>query len=332
MSGITLSGAGATSFALLGTLTPTIAAGGTASFTVRPGAGLAVGTHSATITATYSGGSVTSATAVTNVSIVVNAVTYTVTFNSNGGTPVGTITGVVPGTPISAPTDPTHPSPTGANTGRFRGWYTDNGTFAIPYTFGTPVTANITLYADWGYRPGDTGPGGGLIFYREELGFDLFTGSTPADTSSVRAYYLEVALNDISGYPAWALPWPDNNILIPGLSQDPTDQSDWAIGRGRKNTTLIINHGSANGYTTPAASYCRALGSDWFLPSRNELNTLYQYWDTNSRSANFNLTTNWYWSSSQGNSRYAWFQYFVNGGQDYDYKDGTRNVRAIRAF
>lgn len=31
----------------------------------------------------------------------------------------------------------------------FKGWYTDNGTFADPYDFSTPVTQDITLYAKW---------------------------------------------------------------------------------------------------------------------------------------------------------------------------------------
>ena len=31
----------------------------------------------------------------------------------------------------------------------FKGWYTDNGSFANAYDFTTPVTENITLYAKW---------------------------------------------------------------------------------------------------------------------------------------------------------------------------------------
>ncbi|MCL2411854.1 MAG: hypothetical protein FWC97_09455, partial [Treponema sp.] len=143
---------------------------------------------------------------------------------------------------------------------------------------GCTVTAGI----------GDIGPGGGVIFYvRGVLGFTFFQNAT--DTTGVIRHYLEASPANLG-----SLQWANNWFLIPGLSQNSSDPTDWAIGRGMKNTEIIIAHGIANSYTTGAATAARGFGADWFLPSRNELNALFQ-----NRAAVGNLGTGWFWSSSQ---------------------------------
>ncbi|GBU29345.1 hypothetical protein R84B8_02909 [Treponema sp. R8-4-B8] len=72
VSSITLGGASLGSFILDGNLTPTIAAGASAVFTVQPKSGLNAGDYTAKITASYSGGVVTGATAEIDVSFIVN--------------------------------------------------------------------------------------------------------------------------------------------------------------------------------------------------------------------------------------------------------------------
>jgi hypothetical protein len=67
--------------------------------------------------------------------------------------------------------------------------------------------------------------------------------------------------------------------------------------------------------------------SDWFLPSKDELNNLYL-----NRTAIGGFAAAYYWSSSENYSLYAWVQYFTNGSQDYNNKDATNYVRAVRAF
>ena len=70
--------------------------------------------------------------------------TYTVTFNSNGGSAVSSITGVVYNTAVGPlPADPTRTGYT------FGGWFTDNGTFLVPFTASSIITADITVYAKW---------------------------------------------------------------------------------------------------------------------------------------------------------------------------------------
>jgi len=133
--------------------------------------------------------------------------------------------------------------------------------------------------------------------------------------------------------------WLDGNGG--GLISAPTDQSsgaEWgcygffiwgadgtAIGTGNQNTIDIINANctSSNGSPT-AADICANLTlggySDWFLPSN--LN----------KAAIGGFANNIYWSSTQFDYIYAWFQYFGNGNQNYFVKYDNLNVRAVRAF
>ena len=73
----------------------------------------------------------------------------TVTLNGMGGLPAGTGRILVsPGDTAAYPT----PNPTHRNPNRvFAGWYADECR-AIPYSFGTPVTKNVMIYAKWEER------------------------------------------------------------------------------------------------------------------------------------------------------------------------------------
>ena len=69
--------------------------------------------------------------------------------------------------------------------------------------------------------------------------------------------------------------------------------------------------------------------NDWRLPSRDELNMIYQ----NLRRRNLaGLGNDSFWSSSQSNNDSAWFQNFSNCSQLVINKVNTYSVRAIRAF
>ena len=127
-----------------------------------------------------------------------------------------------------------------------------------------------------------------------------------------------------------------------GLIAAPTDQgqAEWgcygttisgadgtAIGTGAQNT-IDIEAGCTTAGT--AADICANLTlggySDWFLPSKDELNEMYQNKSTIGGFAN-----NIYWSSTEYNNG-AWLQYFFNGIQNVDGKFYPNAVRAIRAF
>ena len=66
---------------------------------------------------------------------------YIVTFNSMGGSAVQSVS-VAPGASFTSPAAPTKISYT------FAGWYTDINC-TVPYTFGSVVNSDLTLYAKW---------------------------------------------------------------------------------------------------------------------------------------------------------------------------------------
>ena len=112
-----------------------------------------------------------------------------------------------------------------------------------------------------------------------------------------------------------------------------TVRSTTSTTNGVANTTTLFGFGSA---AHPAAYYCRALTTGgyntWYLPAKNELNTLYS-----NKSAVPFATANafvgsTYWSSTEANGNYAWYQNF-NGGTQYgdsSKNDGFAYVRAVR--
>ena len=82
--------------------------------------------------------------------------------------------------------------------------------------------------------------------------------------------------------------------------------------------------------------------SDWFLPSKDELNLMWtNLADSDSTGSNSGVTDSGnlgdfaasvYWSSTEDDSGYAWFQYFTIGSQYRYNKNNSFNVRAVRAF
>gem|GEM_PF-2328145 len=102
------------------------------------------------------------------------------------------------------------------------------------------------------------------------------------------------------------------------------------IGTGEANTALIVVGCSETGI---AARICNDLVlngySDWFLPSKDELNLMYQ----NLKLAGIGgFADDNYWSSSENSSNLAWVQSFDNGTQGSYYKVYSGRVRAVRAF
>ena len=101
-----------------------------------------------------------------------------------------------------------------------------------------------------------------------------------------------------------------------------------ALGTGNQNTIDIVN-----GCTEPgiAARICNDLGlngySDWYLPSKNELNKLYL-----NKAAIGGFGNYPYRSSSENDHLSAWCQNFLNGNPGPNIKKDALNVRAVRAF
>jgi hypothetical protein len=109
-----------------------------------------------------------------------------------------------------------------------------------------------------------------------------------------------------------------------------TGATGTAIGTGLSNTNTIITSQGATA-TSYAAGLARAYEgggyTDWYLPSKDELNKLYL-----NKTAIGGFENNFYWSSSEIDGNKAWAQSFVNGGHYDSFKYNTAYVRAIRAF
>ena len=237
--------------------------------------------------------------------------TYTVTFN---GSYIGSQT-VEQGGLVIEPTAPTRAGYT------FGGWYKESGCINS-WDFATDtVTSNVTLYAKWTplYALRDTGPAGGLIFYVKEGGYSggwMYLEAAPAPTEGT------------------GKKWGSYGTIIGGTEE--------GIGTGQSNTNKIVTwlnnntvdtYGDVTNKTDRAAYLCDALilgvYSDWFLPSKDELNLMY----TNLKVAGVGgFVGTFYWSSSENLAGNAWAQYFSDGSQSYGHEDCAHLVRAVRAF
>lgn len=117
-------------------------------------------------------------------------------------------------------------------------------------------------------------------------------------------------------------PWWNGSFVVTGAT---------SATNGAGNTTAII---TAQGNTgTYAAKLCRDYRgggfNDWFLPSKDQLSTLYS-----KKVLVGGFTANIYWTSTEEGVGTVWVQDFETGEQNLDNPSDGANVhtRAIRAF
>jgi len=190
---------------------------------------------------------------------------------------------------------------------------------------------------------GVQGPGGGTVFYVDTEGkYNDFD-------------YLEVAPTDASTGVVWS-----TTTAQCGLTESTDCQQAYlttsgealnyvAIGTGRAATAAIIARHNAG--TVPKASYAAgvadayttATASDWFLPSKDELNEVCKYARNTGQAAGAGtvcsggqfqggFSTNGYWSSSELDATIAWGEVFDGGGSAFAPKVEPVHVRPVRAF
>ena len=167
------------------------------------------------------------------------------------------------------------------------------------------------------YAIGDTGPGGGKIFI------------TPSTAGNSTGQYFEVAPSSAQVARTWAT-YANSNQTTAVSGADGT-----AIGTGAQNTIDIVAQAgnvAATSAAVYASDYTNGGFSDWFLPSKNELNELY------TQRAVLSSPQSNYWSSSEYDATTAWYQDFISGAQYADLKmfgsppPVAIYVRPVRSF
>jgi len=223
-------------------------------------------------------------------------------------------------------------------TGTDYSWYVDGNTAAVSSTGSCALNGNLysaghhtllldvlsggkyysgridfTVTYELLYAVGDTGPGGGKVFYDKGSKSDGWR-------------YLEAAPADL-GRCEWYSEFMDST----------TGPTGTAIGTGSSNTAaMTIDAGASDLH--PAAAACKAstIGgkSDWFLPSLEELTALYTALANTSEKCDANGFSAWdsYWSSTQKDSMFAWELGFNSGTARDEMKAMSCYVRPVRAF
>jgi hypothetical protein len=119
-------------------------------------------------------------------------------------------------------------------------------------------TLAVTCVVGSSCKVGNTGPGGGVVFY--DAGIEQSWGR-----------FLEFAPNGWYGGASDAsVRWCDND------SWSVIGPQGTSIGQGKPNTKLMLQN-CASGAGVVAASYKGGAKDDWFLPSKDELNELCKY-------------------------------------------------------
>ena len=158
------------------------------------------------------------------------------------------------------------------------------------------------------YHIGATGPAGGKVFYLND---------------NTGLHGLEVAPADQSSGAAWGCYVNNYYIPVPGAQGT-------AVDTGATNTAAIVAACSeANTAAKIADAYTLNGYTDWFLPSKDELNLLYR-----ASLGVGGFADNYYWSSSEYviDDHRAWIYGFPTSGKAAISKDTRLPVRAVRTF
>ena len=316
-----------------------------------------------TITATNATGSATATftLTVTAVPIVISVAAIAgVTAPITGATPVSTTTagtgytGTVTwsGSPETFASETTYTAtitltPTAGYTltGVSANFFTVAGATAVTHSANSGVITAVF------YMVGSTGPGGGKIFYVAATPFAC------GPTRAVTCTYLEAAPSGWAngGTPANdpTITWATNVNSNQTTAVTGADQT--AIGYGYQNSLAIVAQAGNVADTSAAVAarnYTGGSKTDWYLPSRDELNQMCKWargqaWGSDATicsvygainsGAAAGFVEDGYWSSSEySSSEYfgnvAWYQTFYIGRQNGAGKDYTLYVRPVRAF
>ena len=190
---------------------------------------------------------------------------------------------------------------------------TGSGTTASPYVVNATAGSGSTTYSVGDFAQG------GIVFWVDETGQHGLVAAKEDQSTGVRWYA--------------------------GTYGNTQAKGDGPFS-GEANTSIIIAAQVAIGDdgSTYAARICNELQvteggktyGDWYLPSKEELDLMYQNKATIDATAGVNggsgFASAYYWSSTEYNNNNAWKQNFDNGNQNNNNKNNTNRVRAVRDF
>ena len=190
---------------------------------------------------------------------------------------------------------------------------TGSGTTASPYVVNATAGSGSTTYSVGDFAQG------GIVFWVDETGQHGLVAAKEDQSTGVRWYA--------------------------GTYGNTQAKGDGPFS-GEANTSIIIAAQVAIGDdgSTYAARICNELQvteggktyGDWYLPSKEELNLMYQNKATIDATAGVNggsgFASAYYWSSTETSNLFAWIQYFDFGTRYYFDKTNSGRVRAVRAF
>ena len=190
---------------------------------------------------------------------------------------------------------------------------TGSGTTASPYVVNATAGSGSTTFSVGDFAQG------GIVFWVDETGQHGLVAAKEDQSTGVRWYA--------------------------GTYGNTQAKGDGPFS-GEANTSIIIAAQVAIGDdgSTYAARICNELQvteggktyGDWYLPSKEELNLMYQNKATIDATAGVNggsgFASAYYWSSTEFNNNNAWGQNFANGAQLTSLKTNADRVRAVRAF
>ncbi len=235
-------------------------------------------------------------------------------------------------------------------------------TFASPVALASSVAklslqsashSPLTCTSDGVCSLGDTGPGGGTVYYYNAAGFNCGPSfnATGSPTGGL-CHYLEAAPATWQGgsdhdHEIGLVPPAIDSVNIPNLPRTAIINSTSELGLGYSYTNIIVAASPDLTYGAGRTRTYRGGGlSDWYLPDTTELNQLCKYvsgqpWTSDATvctgSANPTLgivLDHQYWASS-GNNQDGHAnvdQFMGNGSQSDSYYSWAFEVRAIRAF
>src|SRR5690554_5516449 len=188
---------------------------------------------------------------------------------------------------------------------------TGTGTTASPYVVNA-TSGGSTLAIGDSYQ-------GGIIFWLDATGQHGLIAATADQSTGIQ--------------------WYNGTYRYTGTAGD-------GLYAGAMNTAMIVATQMADNQSGSfAAKVCADYSvtvdgvtyGDWYLPSKEELDLMYQNKATIDATAGVNggsgFASDFYWSSTEANNSTAWAQYFDNGGQfNFSKNTSSTRVRAVRAF